>query len=387
MFEEFLKPVQLSDFISEKISESQLGSCVSFNGNDLSEIDLAIIGVKEERGAVKNKGCSSGIDEVRKSFYQFFGGENKARIVDLGNLEAGATVEDTYAALSKITSELIGIKVIPIIIGGSHDLTFAQYTAYQNINKNTTLAVIDETVDLKILEGEEENKKFDAKSFLMKIIVHQPNFLLNISHIGHQSYFTEPRAVDVFDKMYFEAIRLGKVRENLSEMEPVLRDADLLSIDVSAIRQSDAPGKEGATPNGFYGEEMCQMVRYAGMSDKLSSIGFYEFNPKFDKQNQTAQLIAQMVWYFVDGFYQRKNDKPNFSDKDYVKYIVHDKVNGYELIFWKSNKSDRWWMQVPARNTTRNEKIFYTSCSYSDYQLACREEIPERWIKAYDRLG
>lgn len=384
MFEEFLKPIDLSEIISEKLSDTQLGKIVSFHLEktfpDLSEIDLAIIGVKEERGAINNQGCSTGVNEIRIELYNLFKGNNKPRIADLGNIERGASLQDTYVALEKIVYELISMKIIPIIIGGSHDLTFAQYLGYKEIKKNISIAIIDERIDLK-----ETIDDANSRSFLLRLIGH-PN-LFNISQIGYQNYFVDQRAVDIFDAMHFDCIRLGNARERLDELEPMLRDADMVSFDISAIRQSDAPGNQRATPHGFYGEEACQIARYAGLSDKLTSIGFYEYNPAFDKNFQTSQLIAQMVWYFIDGFYNRKKDFPNPEDKEFMKYLVNFKDNDYELVFWKSNRSNRWWVQVPARDNKRNEELMIISCSYNDYQSACKEEVPERWMRAYNRLG
>jgi hypothetical protein len=167
-------------------------------------------------------------------------------------------------------------------------------------------------------------------------------------------------------------------------VEPLVRDADMLSFDLSAIRQADAPALKGATPNGFTGEEACQICRYAGMSDRLSSIGIYNFNPVFDRNEQTAQLIAQMIWYFTEGFYNRKDDKLTLTEKDFYRYIVHLEDGHHDLHFWKSRKSDRWWLEIamvpdPGK---KKAKPLLVPCSYSDYRIASAGELPERWIKA-----
>ena len=98
------------------------------------------------------------------------------------------------------------------------------------------------------------------------------------------------------DKLYFDVHRLGAFSGKINLVEPVIRNANMVSFDLSAIRSSDACGNANASPNGFYGDEACQICRYAGMNDKLSSIGFYEYNPSLDAHEQTAMLLAQMVW-------------------------------------------------------------------------------------------
>ena len=189
------------------------------------------------------------------------------------------------------------------------------------------------------------------------------------------------------DKLYFDTYRLGEFKGRIDKAEPVIRNADLISFDLGAIRSADAGANANASPNGFYGEEACQICRYAGMSDKLTSIGFYEFNPAYDSNGQSAMLLSQMVWYFIDGFYNRKKDFPLQPKSSYVIYRTTLKEESYEVIFVKSKKTDRWWMQVPYPNTkTLNERYHLVPCSYEDYQTATNGDMPDLWWRTYQKL-
>jgi len=223
---------------------------------------------------------------------------------------------------------------------------------------------------------------------LAKIILHQPNYLFNFSNIGYQSYFVSTEEIDLISKLYFDAYRLGEIQNNMEEVEPIVRNADIVSFDVSSIRQTEATENKNAYPNGFYGEQACQIARYAGISDKLTSIGFYEFNPTVDFNNQTAHSVAQMIWYFIDGVNNRKNDFPIGSRKDYTKYVVSMLEGGNDLIFYKSDKSDRWWIDVPypSHEKIKNERHLLIPCTYKDYQVACNNELPDIWIRTFQKL-
>ena len=162
----------------------------------------------------------------------------------------------------------------------------------------------------------------------------------------------------------------------------------MISFDMSAIRSSEAGGNANATPNGFYGEAACQICRYAGMNDKLSSIGFYEFNPAFDQNGQTAMLLAQMVWYFIDGYYNRKKEFPMLPKSQYITYRANLKDGSHELVFVKSKKSDRWWMQVPyPTGLSKNERYHLVPCRYEDYLIANSGEMPDLWWRTYQKLS
>jgi arginase family enzyme len=384
----YFEPLDTLKIIGENPTPGTLGEAVElYDGNYFPEFldcNIAIIGVEEDRRALNNKGCAGGPDYVRKFHYKLYAAHTGVRVCDLGNIKAGATIEDTYFAVSSAVGLLVKKNVLPIIIGGGQDLTYANYTAYENLEQHINIVSVDPTIDLGDVED-----PLTSQSYLSKIVLHQPNYLFNYSNLGYQTFFTDPRIVDMMGKLYFDIYRLGDVRANMQEVEPVVRNADIVSFDVSAIRQSDAPGNANATPNGFYGEEACQIARYAGMSDKLSSVGFYELNPLMDHNGQTAHLVAQMVWYLMEGYHHRKNDFPIGDKSTYTKYRVAIKDHDHELIFYKSDKSDRWWMDVPYPSSERSkyERHHLVPCSYADYQIACQDEMPDKWWKTFQKLG
>jgi len=386
---DFLTPINIQEIVKEaNFLNSQLGTVMTVYEQefpDLDEIDVAIFGVLDDRKAVNNKGCAFAANAFREKFYQLHQGDYTARIADLGNIQQGYSVSDTYAAVKTVVSELVKKGIMPIIIGGGQDLTYAQYLAYENLEQRVDLVIIDSAFDLQ--EDAIEISDTSSRSYLNKIMLHEPNYLFNFSNLGYQSYFVNRESLRVFDKLLFDVYRLGSFSGKIDQAEPVLRNADMISFDMGAIRSSDAFANGNAGPNGFYGEEACQICRYAGMSDKLTSMGFYEFNPGLDKNGQTAILLSQMVWYFIDGFYGRKKDFPLQPKSAYIIYRTALVADEHEVVFVKSKKSDRWWMQVPYPNTKSvNERYHMIPCRYEDYQTAIEGELPDLWWKTYQKL-
>lgn len=381
----FFQPLEIN---TDNYLPNSFGQTVTFHTTQagfpaLKGMHIAIIGVKEDRKSINNNGCAGAIGKVREYLYRLFQGDDALKIADLGNIAQGADINDTYFALSSTVSELLKKRVIPIIIGGGQDLTYATYLAYMKLEQTVNLTVVDNNFNLGKADDE-----LHSESFLSKIILHQPNFLFNYSSIAYQSYFVDKYALELMSKLHFDYYRLGEVQAAISEVEPVVRDADMLSFDVSAIRGSDAPGNANATPNGLFGQEACQIMRYAGMSDKLSSLGIYEYNPEYDNRGQTAHLLAQMIWYFIDGYYNRKNEFPIRQKKNYLRYRVTLQDGKHEVVFFKSRKSDRWWMEVPypPNKGIKFERQLMVPCSYNDYRMACNDEIPAKWWKVYQKL-
>lgn len=369
---------------------NEIGSASSFLKNiafygekmpDYRGANIAIFGINDNRGGGNEKKVNAP-DEVRKKLYNLKRGNGAYRIVDLGNLNIGIDAEESHTRVSEVCRILIENNILPIIIGGSHDLDYGQYTAYESMDKLVSFLNVDAFLDL------DDNKTASlSKQHIHKILLHEPNYLFSYTHLAYQSYLIDPLSVSVLEKLYFEAFRVGQMRTNMNEMEPTIRNADLLSFDITAIRSSDAPGNKFAQPFGLTGEEACQICWYAGLNEKLSSIGIYEYDPSLDDAHKkTASVIAVMIWYFIEGYYHRKNEQ-NFKSNDFLKYVVSLPIEPDGLAFYKSKMSEKWWMEVPYPNgKERYSRNSIVPCSYTDYQTALKGEVPERYINTLAKL-
>ena len=346
---------------------------------ELENVQLAIFGVQEDRNSENNFGCGEDLHIIRNKFYQLFPGDWQTEIADLGNVLKGNSVTDTYFAVSEIISYLLKKNIIPIIIGGGQDITYVNYRAYDNLEQTVNITAVDSRFDLGDLED-----PLTSQSYLSKVIMQEPNNLFNYSNVGYQTYFNAQEEIELLDNLFFDSYRLGKAKE-LESIEPAFRNADIVSIDIGAVRQSEAPANNNASPNGFYGEEICAISRYAGISDKVTSFGIYEYNSKYDNNQQTASLIAQMIWYFIEGVNFRVKDYPFSGKENYQKFTVLME-NDDPLIFYKSNKTGRWWIEINILSDNKYKRHALIPCTYKDYTEATKQIIPERWYKAMRKM-
>ncbi|MGL2966553.1 formimidoylglutamase [Flavobacterium sp. XGLA_31] len=374
---DFLSPVddEIIQFVNG-LSSQHLGSKVAFHTEkdfpDTDQIKIAIIGVLENRGDA-NAFEEVDLIAIRKELYGLFPGNWQSSIADLGDILPGNSLEDTYFALQKVAAKLIRKNIIPIIIGGSQDLTYPLYRAYDAMEQMVNLVSIDSKFDF----GKQEDG-VSVSSYLSKIVLDEPNNLFNYCNIGYQTYYNSQEEIDLIEKLYFDAYRLGEISNNIELAEPVFRDADIVSIDLNSVKSSYSGNFITFTPNGFDGKEICSLSRYAGISDKVSSLGIFNHNNK----KEEAVLIAQIIWYFIEGLNYRSNEYPFGTRENYLKYIVP--LENEELVFYKSNKTDRWWIEINFFSGQHNKlkKNTLLPCSHEEYLIACNQEIPERWWKA-----
>jgi arginase family enzyme len=369
---DFLSPINMAALThDEGFKEGQLGKVVAVYEDafpDLDDAQLVIVGCGEQRGSGLIHGQSEAPDIIRRHFYSLFYWHTDVKVADVGNIRPGSVYTDSYAALKTVVQELMNDGKTVIILGGSHDLTLAQYQAYANGHKLIEASCVDAMIDLNM------ESPFQHENFLLDMLTGEPNHLRHYNHIAFQSYYVHPRMLETIDKLRFDCYRVGSVKENIEEMEPVIRNSHMLSFDISAIANAYAPANT-ASPNGLDGEEACVLLRYAGMSHSISSIGIYGYNIKQDKEELTAKQISHMLWYLLDGR-SRSTREASLDEKElFTEY--HTAFAEVETIFLQSKKTGRWWMQLPDKK--------FIACSYKDYLLASSNEIPERWLRAQER--
>lgn len=382
----YFSPIVLDEVLSHDAVNSSIAAaidCHTENGfPELKKGGIALMYVPEFRNSDYS---SVAKEKFRTHFYNLFVGQEWAtEIYDLGNILPGEQVKDTYFAVAQIVSELVKKQIIPVVIGGSQDLTMALYNGYEKLEQLVNLCAIDSKLDL----GNPDHE-IHADGFVSQLLMKRPCYLFNHANIGMQAPLVAKDEFELFEKLYFDFCRLGEFNADFKKAEPILRNSDILSVDMTSIRFSELNDPQYQMPNGFYADQICQITKYAGLSDKMTSFGIFNYLPEKTSASNISNLLAQMIWYFIDGVNLRKGDFPIGSKKDYLRFSVHLDDFKDEIVFYKSNKSERWWMEVPyppesGRNFDRHHLV---PCNQTDYANAMKNEIPNLWWKTFQKLS
>ncbi len=368
---DFLYPVNLPHILEDnELKEGQIGKSIEIFQDifpDLTYADIVIATCDELRGDGQLGSASAETDAVRKELYSLYYWHKHIKLADIGKIKTGMHLSDTYAAIKTVAKEIIQRNKIFLLIGGSHDLSLAVYEAYREMNKIIEVTGVDAYIDLSM------DNPVRSKNFLMELLTGDPNFIRHYNHIGFQSYYIHPHMLETMDKLRFDCYRLGKVKEQMEEMEPSFRSSDMMMFDVAAL--GAATFWEGSSPNGFNGEEACTLMKFAGMSDRLKAVGIYGYQQKRDPQLTLAKQISQMIWYYIDGV-QYGRTEANLNEQE-MFIECHLEFAAIETTFLKSRKTGRWWMKMPDGK--------YVPCSENDFNAAGNNELPERWLRLQER--
>lgn len=364
----FFKPTDTGDFEAHA-----LGSNTIFfpsNTSDFIPKSLCVFSVGEDNNGL-----------FRAPFYALSPPENASiQCYDLGHLPQGATQQDTDFAIQSVVSELIKKECIPVVIGTDMNLILPIATGFEITEQLINICAVEEQINL--VNPEQGKESLD---YLSSLLLRRPCFLFNHSTLGVQPNRNNPLAIGLYEKLFFDVCRLGAINSNYKVTEPLIRNADIMAINLNALKASELQ-RTGENPNGLTSEQLCQMAKYSGLSDKLSCLAIC--NGKHSEGNE-PQIIAHLLWYFLEGLQNRMGDFPVGSKKDYLRFTVVQEKDELTLVFYKSNKSDRWWMEVPYPPTEHRklERHHLVPCDQWDYENAMKNELPDLWWKTYQKLG
>ena len=377
MIAEYLLPVnnEIVDF-KNKLSPLAIGKVITIYGDDQSNLkgfDIALIGLSESRKSSEVNKKYIDINSFRKEFYSLFCGDWNVNIIDMGDVINGEDISDTYFALKTINESLLEKNIISFFIGGTQDLTFPLYQAFAKKGDYVNLTSIDNKFDFGQIK-----KDFDSSSYMSKIIMEKDNKLSHYCNLGFQTFLNSQEEIDLLEKLQFESHRLGKINKKIDLIEPSLRYTNLLSIDFRSVKASELNFIHNY-PNGFESSEICSIARYAGMSDRISCVGVFEV---FQNSISSA-LLAQAVWYFIEGFSLRIIEDPkseNFKGKSY-----HMDLENHQIKFYQSDISQKWWFELIEENNNKLIDVSLYPCGHEDYLEACNDEISDKLLLSLKR--
>lgn len=342
---------------------------------DFSEYDVFLVGYQEDRNS-NNKGAGNAADIVRKQLYELFETKKPLKICDLGNCRLGKTVKDSYLIVQELCNYLQQYNKPLVIIGGTQEITLT--LAQERLRKSEfpTIACIDAQIDMQSNDDD-----FHNTNYIMKLTDIFEN--VKINHIALQEYLSPQSAYEYLRSKNSPHIRLGDVMQNSKHTEAMLREAQLLSFDTTALRFSEFDANRDSIPAGLYVEDACQMAWYAGLSNEMNTFLLTEFNPeKTQNEKPSAAVCALIIWYVLDGISQRNADLQEFKEEFYTIYYVQNNLLAQDVRFFEHKITKQMWVELflPLCNKKR-----MLPCNYNDYQAFSNGNLPENWLMELQR--
>ena len=273
---------------------------------------IAIVGVQETRSIGQPHQRKQNLNGIRKALYGLYIGNWNNNIIDLGDIPIGDKEKDSHKALHDIAKEMYQRNILLIAFGGSQENTLGLCSVFNEFEVYYNLTSIDYKFDFG-----GDGCLISPDSYMSKLIASRPNYMTNFCNLGYQSYMVAQDEIDLMERLYFESIRLGRLTSDIKVVEPLMRDSDIISMDMTAVKSNELQG--GLTQvNGFTAQQFCALARYVGISDRVRFVGLCNI----PDSNSSSNLTAQAVWYIIEGMHYRVNEYPFSTKENSVRYVV-----------------------------------------------------------------
>ena len=290
--------------------------------SDIKMGSVAIIGIPEDRGITANKGragASLAPDEIRRKLYKLTPGFTmdfkRITVVDVGNLDTnGLSLEEVHAAEQQAVADIVSHGATPLLLGGGHDLTYpglAGLVQGASIGHDGLgLINVDAHLDVRT----DKNGINSGTSFYRALTQLENSALSGDSFVefGIQEQYNSPHYYNWVRGLGGTVLTLREVSERV--MESFLQSLTIVgrrghaiavSLDIDAVRSTEAPGASASNPSGLKAPELDKIAYLAGRSSQIKYIDIMEVSPPMDQDHRTAALAASSIFSFLRGFSER----------------------------------------------------------------------------------
>ena len=279
-------------------------------------------------------GPSNGSEKIRTAFNTLETEAYSALITDLGDIKKGHE-SDILAILNELAQE----KNIPI------------YAASEDLTSSMTSEFWDHYLRPVVVTNRPLSNQDD------------------LSYLGLQRHMY----TDEFEIDSTKQLRLGVLRNNIESAEVVLRQADILFIDLNVLRLADNLGSNRSQVAGLMIEELCMIAKYAGAAHQIKGIIINGYDENADQYGMMAKSVGLLLYYILDGLEIRSRE---LNQKETIqRYTVISGEDSQELVFVEDKRSGRWWVEMYSEVA---EEVVQLACSEKDYIDACNNVISDR---------
>lgn len=284
---------------------------------ELAKCKVAIVGLSDDTGVVMNHGrpgARGGPAAFRAALARYGVaspvepegeiGPAKAypHVFDAGDIIIGNDLNETHDRITETVLALLERGLMPIGIGGGHDLTFPFVRGTAKAHGSLTGAYLDAHLDVR----PEIGSGMPFRALLEGGFIHEPlvvglNPLVNTRE--HAEYFRKRggRVVTADEVAWSRPYELGRHLAEATE-----RGAAFLSLDLDVIDSAYAPGVSAVNPCGLSPRQVEAIVHRAGRSRGVVAFDIMELNPAMDQDGRTARLAAHMFLTFLRGLAERE---------------------------------------------------------------------------------
>ena len=281
------------------------------------ELSVGIIGVPFDHGIKLingRPGARFAPEAIKKEFFRLIKKKkyiDGVKTIDCRNVNpVKNNVKATHERVTSVVKKTIKGGVVPIVLGGGHDITFGSSRAVAQAYKKIGQINIDAHYDVrpvvngKITSGTPFWRLLESKLLLgsnfVEMGVHSPRCLPE-----HYKYLTKKKAT-VIKLDYINKIGIDKSLAKAFLLTDKKTNATVFDIDIDGVQKRFAPGCSAPGIEGFTKKQIIRAAYLAGKNKNVKLFNIMEVSPVYDVKNKTVRLAAELILSFIKGVSKRK---------------------------------------------------------------------------------
>lgn len=258
---------------------------------------IALIGMPDDTGVGLNNGrlgAIEGPNALREALARFGvsdpSGWDWPSVYDAGNIEAAQDdLHETHRRVTEAVRTICELGMLPIGIGGGHDLTFPFVRGVCEVHGSMHGVYFDPHLDVRESDG--------SGMPFRRLVETQAARSLRIHGFDPMSNTRE-------HVQWFQS-HGGRIDDTLRPQDPWPDGDTFVSLDLDVIDSAFAPGVSAMNPSGWTAAYTEQWVAAAGRNPMVRCFDIMELSPPNDHAGRTARLAARMLLAFIRGYSER----------------------------------------------------------------------------------
>jgi formiminoglutamase len=217
-------------------------------------------------------------------------------------------LEASQQALGEVVASLLKNNIIPIVLGGGHEVSFGNYLGVaQAFPPQKKLGIINFDSHFDMQPVAPTHRGSATTTFYQVAMDHQAkqrSFNYNCvgiqyaSNIAQSFEFAKSQGVRV---IFAEELHQGMSEKCVDFIDRVVDESDIvyISISLDVFSPAFAPGVSAIQPLGLNPWQIIPLLRQAAAAGKVVCYDLAEHAPRYDVDHRTAKLAASLIYEII----------------------------------------------------------------------------------------
>lgn len=276
-----------------------------------TKLAIALVGFSCDEGIRRNLGrlgAAEGPTAIREVLAKLPVHRDEIVCYDVGDIVCNDNnLEESQAALAEVIYILLQHRIIPIVLGGGHELAWGHYQGIAKKYYDHNLGIInfDAHFDMRPLLA--NHKGTSGTPFLQIAEAHQQaNRRLNYNCIGIQNSGNIDLLFNTAKKYHTQMISADEIQQGdigryQNLINHIIDDNQIIyvSLCLDVFASAYAPGVSAPQSLGLSPWQIIPSVRKLAESGKVISYDIAELSPHYDIDLRTTKLAANLIYEII----------------------------------------------------------------------------------------